>query len=90
VVTRKNKEYKIKISLLNIFILILFISSTTSNALANIPSIQIHAEPEEVNENDYFKVSAYYITESEEIEFLIDINITFDGQTYMITEKHHL
>ena len=87
-VTRKNKEYKIKISLLNILILLLFISSTTINALANIPSIQIHVEPEEVNENDYFKVSAYYITESEEIKFLIDVNITFDGQTYMITEEN--
>jgi len=87
VVKRKNKEYKIKISLLNILILILLISTTTSNALANIQSIQIHIEPEEVNENDYFKVSTYIITESEEIEFLIDVNITFDGQTYIITEK---
>ncbi|MCJ7572243.1 MAG: hypothetical protein MUO82_10285 [Candidatus Thermoplasmatota archaeon] len=50
-------------------------------------SIQIHLEPEDVNENDYFKVSAYIITESEEIEFLIDVNITFDGQTYIITDE---
>ena len=27
------------------------------------------------------------ITESEEIEFLTDVNITFDGQTYIITEQ---
>ena len=86
-VTRKNKEFKIKISLLNILILLLFLTINSGTALANMQSIQIQTEPKEVNENDYFKVSAYIITQSNEIEFLIDVNITFDGQTYLITEE---
>lgn len=86
-VTRKNKEFKIKISLLNILILFLFLTINSGTTFANMQSIQIQVEPEEVNENDYFKVSAYIITESKEIEFLINVNITFDGQTYIITEE---
>lgn len=86
-VKRKNKEFKIKIIILNILIFILFVSIATGNALANTQSIQIHVEPEEVNENNYFKVSAYIITESEEIEFLIDVNITFGNNTFIITEE---
>ena len=86
-VKRKNKEFKIKNSLLIILILLLFLTINAGNAFANIQSIQIQVEPKEVNENDYFKVSAYIITESEEIEFLIDVNITFDGQTYIITKE---
>ena len=86
-VKRKNKEFKIKISLLNILILFLFLTINSGTAFSNMQSIQIQVEPEEVNENDYFKVSAYILTETEEIEFLIDVNITFDGQTYIITEE---
>ncbi len=86
-VKRNNKKFKIKISIFNILVLILLISSTNINALADLPSIQILIEPEEVNENAYFEVSAYIITESEEIEFLTDVNITFNGITYLITEE---
>lgn len=60
----------------------------TSNALANPHNIQIYVEPEEINENDYFKVSAYIITENQEIEFLKDVNITFNNQTYIITGEN--
>lgn len=87
-VKRKNKESKIKIILINTLILILFISMITNNALANTQNIQIYLEPEEVNENDYFKVSAYIINESLEIEFLKNVNITFNNQTYIITDEN--
>jgi hypothetical protein len=51
-------------------------------------SIQIYVEPEQVNENDFFKVSAYIITEMQEIEFLTNVNITFNNQTYRITKEN--
>jgi hypothetical protein len=81
---RKNKQLKIKISLLPILLLILFVSITAGNALAQSIQIQVASE---VNENDYFTVSAYVINESEEIQVLIDVNITFNSQTYKITEQ---
>lgn len=87
-VKRKKKKYKSKIYLFNILIFTLFIILNTNNALADMQSIQIYVEPEQVNENDFFKVSAYIITEMQEIEFLINVNITFNNQTYKITEEN--
>ncbi len=87
-VKRKKKKLKIKIVLFNTLIFTLFIILNTNNALADKQSIQIYVEPEQVNENDFFKVSAYTITEGQEIEFLINVNITFNNQTYIITEEN--
>lgn len=83
---RKNKQLKIKISLLPILLLILFVSITAGNALADTQSILIDVEPKEVNENENFKVSAF-INKSGEIEFLVDVNIKFNNKSYTITEE---
>lgn len=85
-VLRKNKKSKIKISLIVILIFIFF-SINAINSLAQMQPILIDVRPKEVNENDYFKVSAYVINESEEIEVLIYVNIIFDNETYIITEQ---
>jgi hypothetical protein len=87
VVLRKNKKSKIKISLSFILIFIFFISISAVNSLAQMQSILIDIEPTDVNENDYFTVSAYIINESEEIEMLTNVNITFNDQLYTITEQ---
>ncbi len=86
-VLRKNKKSKIKISLSFILIFIFFISISAVNSLAQMQSILIDIEPTDVNENDYFTVSAYIINESEEIEMLTNVNITFNDQLYTITEQ---
>ena len=84
---RKDRKSKIKIRLLNILILLLFCTINAGIVSANMQSIHIQVEPEEVNENDYFKVSAFIITESEGVEFLVEVNITFENQIYKITEQ---